>query len=198
MRKNKKRGFTIIELIVVIAIISILAGIVTSNVVQYEQKARAAWGLATINEIQTALDEYKVKHGLYPYQSNGQGVEDPNYPDGIDAYGCGGHTPGFIDALTPKLTPEGFIPKISDYSDNNGENCYTGSLSAPFFEYQTNSYDMSGSLGLSDIDCNGVPMTGDSYALFIGTPYPIPSLTPLSITVTSYKYYYYCIPGPTS
>ena len=198
MKKKKARGFSIIELIVVLAIISILAGIVTTNVVQYEQKARAAWGLATVNGIETALQEYKVKYGLYPYQSNGSGVEDASYPNGIDAYGCGGHYPSFIGALGPKLTPDGFIPSISDYSDNNGENCYTGSLSVPFFEYQTNSYDMAGSLGLSDITCGGVPMTGDSYALFVGSPYPIPGLTPLSITVTSYKYYYYCIPGPAS
>ena len=198
MRKNKKKGFTIIELIVVLAIISILAGVVMTNVIQYEQEARAAWGLETVEGIQTAIEEYKIKNGLYPYQSNSEGVEDPNYPDGIDAYSCGGHTPGFVDALAPKLTPDGFISAISDYSDNTDENCYTGSLSAPFFEYQTNSADMGGSLGLSDISCGGVSMTDAAYALFVGSPFPIPSLTPLSISVGEYKYYFYCIPGPIS
>ncbi len=39
---NKQKGFTIIELIVVIAIIAVLAGIVLVNVTQYINKGKAA------------------------------------------------------------------------------------------------------------------------------------------------------------
>jgi len=51
---NKSRGFTIIELIVVIAIIAILAAIVLVNVTQYINKAKDASVQGNLASMQTA------------------------------------------------------------------------------------------------------------------------------------------------
>ena len=54
---NKSQiGFTIIELIVVIAIISVLAAIVLPNVSGYLQKAKTAAAVSEIRELQKAIE----------------------------------------------------------------------------------------------------------------------------------------------
>ena len=66
MNKNKKRGFTIIELIVVIAIIAVMSGIVISSVSVYHSKSRIAATQAEVNQIAKALILYKAANGCFP------------------------------------------------------------------------------------------------------------------------------------
>ncbi len=61
------KGFTIIELIVVIAIIAVLAGIVLVSVTQYINKSKEARANADANNIEKALQLFYAKYGDYPY-----------------------------------------------------------------------------------------------------------------------------------
>lgn len=61
-----QKGFTIIELIVVVATIAVLASIVLTNVQGYMAKARDAKRVADINIIIKALEMYYSDHGSYP------------------------------------------------------------------------------------------------------------------------------------
>lgn len=63
---TKKNGFTIIELIVVVAIIAVLAAIVITNVNIYMVKARDARRKADIKQIMLALEMYYADNGQYP------------------------------------------------------------------------------------------------------------------------------------
>lgn len=56
--KDHKRGFTIIELLIVIAIIGVLAAIVAVNGTASRAKARDAQRVSDIGNIQTALEAY--------------------------------------------------------------------------------------------------------------------------------------------
>lgn len=67
---HKQKGFTIIELIVVIAIISLLSSIVVANVNGVRVKARDARRLAEMKQIQLALIMYFEKYGHYPYNTD--------------------------------------------------------------------------------------------------------------------------------
>jgi prepilin-type N-terminal cleavage/methylation domain-containing protein len=65
MQKNQK-GFTIIELIVVIAIIALLSGIVATNVTKYINKAKVARANTDAKNIEKALLAFYSKYGDYP------------------------------------------------------------------------------------------------------------------------------------
>lgn len=66
MAPLKKRGFTIIELIVVIAIIVILMSVVMSMLGESRQKARNAARLAGVNEYVKALELVHNENQVYP------------------------------------------------------------------------------------------------------------------------------------
>jgi len=68
-------GFTLIELIVVIAIIAVLSAIVLVNVNGYTAKARDARRRADITQIQKALEMYYADNSRYP---NAGGATSPN------------------------------------------------------------------------------------------------------------------------
>lgn len=63
---QRQKGFTIIELIVVIAIIAILAAVVMINVNGYLAKARNAKRVAEVGEYIKALSLYYADNGFYP------------------------------------------------------------------------------------------------------------------------------------
>jgi general secretion pathway protein G len=64
-------GFTLIEILVVIVIITILAGIVTVNIVRKPGEARVAAATMQIKQLQTALQVYRTEQGRYPTQEQG-------------------------------------------------------------------------------------------------------------------------------
>jgi prepilin-type N-terminal cleavage/methylation domain-containing protein len=69
-----KNGFTIIELVVVIAIIAVLAGIVLTNVTQYAKKGKDAAIKGQMSQIRTAATDFSYTAGTYSGMCPGTGV----------------------------------------------------------------------------------------------------------------------------
>jgi len=71
---NKKQGFTLMELIVVIAIISLLASIVLSQLGSAKQKGSDSGKIRTLAEVRNALNVYfndsNGGNGTYPTTAN--------------------------------------------------------------------------------------------------------------------------------
>ena len=71
-----KRGFTLVEMIVVIAIIALLATVVIFNVQEGKKKARDAQRLSDLQQIQLALRMHRDVHGNYPSYDAGDKIGD--------------------------------------------------------------------------------------------------------------------------
>ena len=66
-RTMKSKGFTLIELAVVLAIISVLAAVLTPVVVGYLDQARVARAQADVRTIADAIKLYRNDTGVYPF-----------------------------------------------------------------------------------------------------------------------------------
>lgn len=73
MRRSRRRvaGFTLVELMVVVAIIGLLAAVVTVNVMGQSHTAKVERVKADMKNIGTALDLYKLACGTYPESIEG-------------------------------------------------------------------------------------------------------------------------------
>jgi general secretion pathway protein G len=69
---TQKKGFTLIELMLVVIIIGILVSMVVPRLVGRSEQARIAASLADINaNIATALDMYELDNGQFPSTEQG-------------------------------------------------------------------------------------------------------------------------------
>jgi general secretion pathway protein G len=70
---NRSSGFTLIELMVVIVILGILAGLIVPRIMGRPDEAKQLKAKMQIESIETALKLYKLDNGSYP--STDQGLE---------------------------------------------------------------------------------------------------------------------------
>jgi len=70
-QNNKRRGFTIIEVMAVIVILGILAGVVAVSVVGRIDKARATASRTNCKLLHNAVIQFKLDTGRYPTEEAG-------------------------------------------------------------------------------------------------------------------------------
>lgn len=71
--QNKQRGFTLIEIMVVVVILGVLAALVVPQIMSRPDQAKGAAAQSDIKAIAMALDIYKLDNHQYP--SSQQGLE---------------------------------------------------------------------------------------------------------------------------
>ncbi len=72
--RNRRSAFTLTELLIVITIIGILASLITAAAVNALAKARETTILLEIDQLSTAMEEFKNEHGAYPPNGMRNGV----------------------------------------------------------------------------------------------------------------------------
>ena len=71
MRKYKREGFTLVEILVVVVILGMLAALVIPQVVGQGEDAKRTAAAVQIREIENALDIYRLHNGFYPTTEQG-------------------------------------------------------------------------------------------------------------------------------
>ena len=80
---NKERGFTLIEVMVVVVILGILAAILVPKVMDRPDQARKTKARQDIRALEAALNLYKLDNFVYPTTDQGLEalVEQPSSPE---------------------------------------------------------------------------------------------------------------------
>ncbi len=156
MFKNKKqKGFTLLELLVVIGIIGLLASILVINLTSARRRARDTKRVADLRNLQTAAEDYYGRSGKYPSLLSDlvTGNQIPKWP---------------MDPLAPAGT----------VCVGNSDLCYWYAAYTPAGALGPQSYHMGasledqGSLLLNqDRDCNSTNGTGCPYVATYATPF---------------------------
>jgi general secretion pathway protein G len=70
---RRERGFTLLELMVVVVIIGVLAALIAPNVIRHAEEAKVTAARTDVANIMNALKLYKLENGRYP--SSDQGLD---------------------------------------------------------------------------------------------------------------------------
>lgn len=115
--KRVARGFTLIELMTVIAIIGILATIVTISLISSRVRGRDAQRVATLQILRAAIDQYAVDKGHYPTTNQWTSFDPSNI-----YYGNSVTNPvatNIVAALQPYLNQPSYIDPLGPAGSGN-------------------------------------------------------------------------------
>jgi prepilin-type N-terminal cleavage/methylation domain-containing protein len=99
------RGFTLAEIIIVVAILSIIAGIVLFNITVAAKKSRDGDRQADLRTLQSAVELYKQKYGRYPARCATQNPSAVWSGQIGTSYACSGGDTQYIVGLAPEFIP---------------------------------------------------------------------------------------------
>ena len=102
------RGFTLIELLIVVIILAVLAAIVVPQFANTTIDAKEATLDANLSAVRSALERYKVQHGVYPAATSaaaGTGCAAP----AVKGTGAINTSQAFIDQMTMATDKNGRV-----------------------------------------------------------------------------------------
>ena len=134
----KKSGFTLIELMIVVAIIAFLAIISVPSFSRFLAKAKRAEAYMNLSSLYAAQKAYWAEHGKYSDQLDGQG-------------GIGWKPEGY----TGGGTQEKFYYTYGFASGSEGKNYFTGKLNTPSSALALAKADNNGFIAVAAADIDG-------------------------------------------
>ncbi|SDK14717.1 type II secretion system protein G (GspG) [Ferrimonas sediminum] len=92
-KHNRQRGFTLLEVMVVLVIIGIMASMIAPNLMGSKDKADIQKAVADIVSLENAMDMYRLDNNIYPTTEQGVTalVNRPNFSPEPRSYREGGY-----------------------------------------------------------------------------------------------------------
>lgn len=174
MKASKKRGFTIVELVIVIAVIAILAAVLIPTFANIIQKANVANDVALARNMNTILIADEATNGrstdmydvLIALEQGGFKLENlnPRADGNVFAWDKANNQIVYLD----KKNPDKPIFQAKEIGDNKGDLYITTRKAEVFADYPGYSYyfasDISGDITLDEgscLDTGEFALTGD-------------------------------------
>ncbi|MGB0866362.1 MAG: type II secretion system protein [Granulosicoccaceae bacterium] len=107
-RQNMAHGFTLVELLIVVVILSVIASIAVPSFKVSNAQTAKSFIVANTKVVQSAIDRYKIEHGSYPQATQ-------------SVYGCSVYTGG--SASSQPAAMKNFINRMLLYTNAEGEAC---------------------------------------------------------------------------
>ncbi|MEZ9865304.1 pilin [Vibrio sp. 10N.261.51.A4] len=85
-KRTNQKGFTLIELMIVVAVIGVLAAIAIPQYQKYVAKSEAASALATLTGLKTNAEAYTVENGVFPDATKSSAMGTPTSEMGNIAF----------------------------------------------------------------------------------------------------------------
>ncbi len=116
---GEEKGFTLLELMIVIVILGILATFLVPKIMQKPDEARVAKAKSDIKTLELALKMYKLDNGIYPTTEQGLKalIERPDIPPAPKNWRQG----GYLDANIVPSDPWGNPYIYRSPGDDNRE-----------------------------------------------------------------------------
>ncbi len=132
MRKNQW-GFTLIELMIVVAIIGILAAIAIPMYRDYSTRSQIAEGLTLAGSAKSAVTEYYQGRGAFPTNNAEAGLAAPGNITGKYVVSVSADSSGVITILYgndahPFINGETVVLTATDYQGSVGWACASGGV----------------------------------------------------------------------
>jgi prepilin-type N-terminal cleavage/methylation domain-containing protein len=127
LKKASHLGFTMVELMVVVSIISILAAVLFASFDEGRKQSRDKVRQAELKELQLAIELYKAQNGQYPAKGCGITAIQWTGPGSFAASPWGLTCEPYIDGLVPNFTAS--LPRDPNQEPDDGKG----------YVYQTNA-----------------------------------------------------------
>jgi type IV pilus assembly protein PilA len=128
--RNRQKGFSLIELLIVVAIILIIAAIAIPNLLRAKIAANQASAVGSLRTLNTACIEFSTSYGQYPSALAalgpvGSGTASSTSADLIDSVLAGGTKSGYTFSYTAGASNQSYsITATPITAATTGQNMY--------------------------------------------------------------------------
>ena len=108
---RKERGFTLIELMIAVAIVGLLAAIAYPSYTQYVRRGKIVEGLGELAALRVRLEQYYQDNRDYGSSASGCGVPMPSQPSFTFSctWGLGATSQSFVATATGQASGHGWL-----------------------------------------------------------------------------------------